>query len=98
MRDTVETLGLLQTRSRTLAATLRGILRGHAPYLDVDLRVHGRPRPLPPAAHSAIAALMAATADAVGHDPNTTTLVVRLQYDPGQFQLDVRSDAPGADV
>lgn len=92
VQQTVETLGLLQTRGRTLPTTLRGILRPYAQRLDVDWRMRGRHRPLTPPANSAVAALMVAAATAVGRDPNATTLVVRLNYHATELELLLRSD------
>lgn len=90
----VEALNAPADRMQTLPGRLRDIARTLAVdgSVVVDVRVEGRPRPLTPAAEGALFRVAHEALRTLQRQAHSTTVVVRLCYEPDMVRLVVRDD------
>jgi GAF domain-containing protein len=90
----VEALNAPHDLRQTLAGRLREIVRSMAVdgSLVVDVRVEGRPRPLSPAAEGALFRVAHEALRTLQRQAHSSTVVVRLCYEPDAVRLLVRDD------
>lgn len=90
----VEALNAPRDRMQSLPGRLRDIARSMA--IDgsavVDVRVEGRPRPLTPAAEGALFRVAHEALTTLQRQAHSSTVVVRLCYEPDAVRLLVRDD------